>query len=203
MENKKIMKDEVFEKIIWSVKEKDLPNSYSSELHLKLLQTKREIQSDITISKKIERILNNLRHSFLKPVGITVTASLLFLLIGSYFYIQGYKKGVNHSEIVQQVISSSMDMGKEGVLRINFSSVKEIEAVDFEVILPEGICLVKDSKVNCQEKNIQWIGSLFAGRNIIKLPIMATHEGVWEIHIRAKKGNAVKDIKRSISVQKA
>src|SRR3989339_1051329 len=198
MENKKIMKEEVLEKIIRSVKSKDLPNSYSSELHLKLLQTKREMHQH---NNKISDIISNLRYSLFKPVFVSVTTFLLFLIIGGYFYFQGYVKGIKTSQgqVTGSVISSVLNMGTEGVLRINFSSPKEQKDINFEILLPEGLCLVQNAKINCSDKIINWNGNLNLGKNVIKLPIMATHEGVWEIYITAKKGNTVKNIKRSVS----
>ena len=156
-------------------------------------------------NNKISDIISNLRYSLFKPVFVSVTTFLLFLIIGGYFYFQGYVKGIKTSQgqVTGSVISSVLNMGTEGVLRINFSSPKEQKDINFEILLPEGLCLVQNAKINCSDKIINWNGNLNLGKNVIKLPIMATHEGVWEIYITAKKGNTVKNIKRSVSVQKA
>ena len=78
-------------------------------------------------------------------------------------------------------------MNEDLVLRIWFDAREAVDQGQFHIELPEGIVLVENGQAKPVHQ-IQWVGNLKEGRNLIPLPIRAVSKGSWTVTVRIEKG---------------
>lgn len=195
--------------------QQELPIGYEQQLHQRLMKASEEPRKagiETSLSKIWNRLLVPESANFLKPVPVAVL-SLVVVALVSVFYLSHKpvlpprRAGI---QVVKAIpasaekylygqVSSAVKLDRPSVLRFNFQAAREVEGVKFEIVLPEGLCLVNEGR---EGKTICWQGDLQSGKNMVLLRVKGVKEGNWEVKGSVQKGNAVKTLKKQVSVVK-
>jgi len=140
-----------------SVKPKQLPAFYQTQLDAKLNETARQI-------KERSFLLLKFRWQFVFGVfflGIFLGSGILYIS----------QKTINKSSEAIYTIK----INETGILTFNLFSKENVKSIVFNVKLPDGISLASKPK----EKSFRWEGELVKGENVISLYVKGMREGTW------------------------
>lgn len=85
-----------------------------------------------------------------------------------------------------------VNLDQEHVLRVWFDAKERVEDVRFHLELPPGIALVTDEGVT-PVPQVQWVGTLQPGRNLITIPVKGAERGRWTVTAGIEKGSTRKE----------
>ena len=180
------------------------------------LRQRLEAVSPVKVSSPFEWFKNV--YPAFRPAAIWGTATVaLLILVTSLYYndivdlspIGPSSPMVTSSPILAEPIR--LDLHKDHLLRIWFNATEPIEQVRFHIELPEGISLIENGRI-VPVHQIQWIGNLKEGRNVIPVPVRGIAKGQWTVTAWIEKDSIRKEksielwvngIKKEVSYEKA
>lgn len=201
-------------RILNSIPQQELPPGYEEQLHAKLVKAEEEQSAPVATLLNTVRDWFSLvgRRSFWKPVPVAVLSLVVVALVSVFYLSRKPVPGpaIGGVQVVRAVPASAekyltgrtcsaVKLDRASVLRFNFQAARGVDGVEFEIVLPEGLCLVNEGK---EDKIICWQGDLQEGKNMVLLRVKGVKEGNWEVKGSVQKGNAVKTLKKKISVVK-
>jgi len=95
---------------------------------------------------------------------------------------------------------STIGLNQSGAVQISMDSQEAVKDVDFEIELPNGLCIVRSGKALCSEKKLHWSGDLQKGENIVIISVKGTIKGDWKVHANVRKNNSRKKVEIPLSV---
>jgi hypothetical protein len=153
-----------------------LPRGFEAELHFKL--------------SAVHPPGPSLRHRLqdwlaARPFAFAATAAALsaLLAVGGTLALLDRRPGS-----VQPVAGFRVPEAKVALVKIDFVSGKEIDDVNFEILLPDGLRFYSGGR-ELAERSFQWQGKLSTGSNLVPIAVKGVKPGLYHVIAHATGEN--------------
>jgi hypothetical protein len=169
---------DLMEKIIRSFNYKNcsLPEGFSSGL-----------------SEKLQKAGSMENRSFYGKLMFISAVILITFLTG--FFIGKINTPVDKmmESVFEQSVIASIDVikGEPFTVKLVYESEYDVDDVDFDIVLPEGLVFYSDHPEIAEKRTISWAGILKKGRNEIPFVVKSVELGNWRIDASAQFGDKV------------
>ena len=151
-----------------------LPEDFSAGLHRKL------VAAGPPIASPWQRLVERLRLHPFALSAVSASLAAVLAITGTRAVLLRKGAGAAGGPGALQAVAMRVPSSKVALVKIDFIAEREIEDVDFEITLPDGLRFVSEGE-QLAERTFRWRGKMSLGSNPIPIAVKGPQPGRYRV----------------------